>query len=94
MFTELIKQAGLQPRHLQKFFKCSRVTASSWVNGHTQPHSMVAPKVALFEAAVQRAVDDGKLPVPAALPFSEANTYVNDILRQYARAVVDASKNK
>ena len=94
MFTEIIEKAELKPRHLQKFFKCSRVAASSWVNGHTQPHAMIAPKVALFEAAVQRALDDGKLPAPDTLPFSEANTYINDTLRQYARAVVEATKNK
>lgn len=94
MFKELVEQAGLKPRHLQKFFKCSRVAASSWINGHSSPHAMLAPKVALFNATVQRALDDGKLPVPDSLPFSEANTYINDTLRRYARAVVEASKNK
>lgn len=94
MLAEISQKAGVKPRHLQKFFKCSRIAASSWINGHSSPHALLAPKVALFMAAVQRALDANELPVPSTLPFTEANTYINDTLRRNARAVVDAAKNK
>lgn len=94
MLVDIVKKAGLKPRHLQKFFKCSRVAASSWVNGHSSPSAMIAHKTEVFIAAVQKALDDGKLPAPEALPFAEANAYIHDTLRQYARAVVESSKNK
>lgn len=90
--TELIAQAGVKPRHVQRFFKCSRVTASSWVNGRTQPHAMLEQKVQVFSAAVHRALDAGDLPVPDTMSFTEANETVLDILRRHARAVVEASR--
>ena len=92
MFTDLITQAGLKPRHLQKFFKCSRIAASSWVNGHSQPHALLGKRVEVFSTAIQRAIGEGKLPVPEGLPFTESNTYVNDVIRTYVRAVLEESK--
>lgn len=64
MFTKA-KAAGLTPQHVADFIKVTRVTASTWFNGHSKPHSILADRVAKFNKALDAALARGALPLPA-----------------------------
>jgi DNA-binding XRE family transcriptional regulator len=78
---EKAKAAGLTPQHAAAFIGVTRVTASTWFNGHAKPHVILADRVAKFTNAVERAVADGKLPAPVDLAGKAKARYILDTLR-------------
>ncbi len=80
---EKFKEAGLKPKHLEKFLKVSRTTASIWYNGHGGPHHLIMYKVKPFLKAVEAALAAGEFPVPKQYKAAAANTYVHAMLRKH-----------
>jgi DNA-binding XRE family transcriptional regulator len=62
---ESVKKAGITPGVVAKLVGVSRVTASQWVNGHAQPHKLLASRVREFLAIVDIAVEKKLLPLPS-----------------------------
>jgi hypothetical protein len=88
--SETLREAGLQPRHIHRLIGVSRVTASNWLRGKTSPHHLVKDRADGLMAAVQNAVDDGRLPVPSNLPPDERSVRTVAIVKKYMDAVNDA----
>lgn len=74
--------AGLRPKHLSPILGISRVTASIWLNGHGNPHVLLHKKVANLAHLVSKAVDSGKLPIPADVSKSDEVKYLQTILSE------------
>lgn len=79
--------AGLKPRHIQRYMQVSHPTASNWFNGNAQPHNMVAGRVAVFLEVIKRATKAKDFPVPIDLKGAAQNTYVMDVLRKHTVAL-------
>ena len=77
------KAAKLQPHDLAKLLKVSRVTVSAWYNGHTNPHRLLADRVAKMLDAIAAAVKGGALPVPHDVPRRERGHYIATALKPY-----------
>lgn len=86
----LLKEAGLQPRHIHRLIGVSRVTASNWLRGQTKPHHLVKSRAELLFSAVERAVADGRLPVSSQLPPDEKSVRTVAIVKKYMDTVNEA----
>lgn len=82
-FTEALNAAGVKPRHISRLMGVSRVTASNWVRGVTQPHSLVEAKAGVMKAAISLALEDGKLPVSDKLPPDERSVRTVSTVKKY-----------
>jgi hypothetical protein len=78
---EKAKAAGLTPQHIADFVRVTRVTASTWMNGHAKPHSILADRIDEFNAALDLAVADRRLPPPADMAGRKRRKYVFNALR-------------
>ena len=85
---ELLREAGIKPRHIHRLIGVSRVTASNWLRGVTQPHALVKKKADLLVASVVAAMEDGKLPVPDSLPADEKSVRTVATVKRYMAAAM------
>lgn len=82
MFEQAIS-AGIKPRHVAKILGISRVTASQWLNNHTEPHSLLRSRVKLLLESINKAVEDQKLPSPKHYRGKEESSYICSTLEHY-----------
>lgn len=80
---ENVVTAGIKPRHVTRLVGVSRVTASNWLRGVTQPHHFVGPKAQALIDAVDSAIEAGELPVPHQLPPDEQSVRTVSVVRKY-----------
>lgn len=80
---ETAVEAGLKPRHVTRLLNVSRVTASNWLRGVTQPHPFIQEKAQELLDAVSAALEDGALPVPHQMPPDEKSVKTLSIVRYY-----------
>ena len=66
-----LKTAGLRPSDVAKLLRISRVAASLWFNGHSQPHRLIEMRVHRLDDAVRSALHSGDLPVSRDVPKAE-----------------------
>jgi hypothetical protein len=78
---EQAKAAGLTPQHVADFVRVTRITASSWFNGHAKPHSILADRIESFMEAVARATKAGTLPPPVDITARNKRKYIYEALR-------------
>lgn len=78
--------ARLTPIDVARALGVTRVTASMWLNKHTQPHSLIRERVEKFLDAVYRAVEAGQLPVPHRVTRRERRRYIQDVLARFGFA--------
>ena len=83
------KAAKLQPHDIAKLLQISRVTVSAWYNGHSNPHRLLADRVAKLLDGIATAVNNGSLPVPHDVPRRERSHYLKTTLAPYLSKVVD-----
>lgn len=81
-----VRAARLQPADIAKLLRVSRVTASQWLNGHTQPHHLLTDRVRELVDAVDAAVQAGLLPVPHHVHRRERGLYVQRAIEQVQSA--------
>lgn len=84
---ETFKAAKLEPRHVAKLLKVSRVTASTWLNGHVEPHTLITPKLDKLAVLVQRAMEAGELPFPPGVARQDQVQYLTGVLRKHTEGV-------
>lgn len=77
-----IWDAKLGPEDLRKLCVVSRVTCSNWLNGHSQPHSLLTARVTKVVDDVRAAVDAGLLPVPFHITRRERAFYIQNAIEQ------------
>lgn len=82
-FTEVMKTAGVKPRHIHRLVGVSRVTASNWIRGTTKPHSLVSHKAKVLYDAVALATEDGLLPVSDMLTAEEQSVKTMSVIKRY-----------
>lgn len=82
-FTEALQTAGVKPRHLSRLMGVSRVTASNWIRGATQPHPLVSAQVDVLFRAVSTALEEGALPVSDKLPPEERSVKTLSTVKKY-----------
>ena len=80
MDFSILEVARLGPSDLAKILKVNRVTVSQWVNGHSQPHSLLEDRVKAVLVDVAQAVSTGKLPVPYSVPRRMRGHYIKTAL--------------
>lgn len=85
---QLLKEAGVKPRHIHRLLGVSRVTASNWLRGVTQPHALVKSRADVLIESVKAAVEDDKLPVPASFPADERSVRTAAIIKRYMAAAI------
>lgn len=85
MFDKVVS-VGIKPRHIAKILEISRVTASQWLNHHTEPHPLLKNKVRRFLESVDKAVADNKLPPPLHYRGQEENTYICATVSEYMKS--------
>lgn len=83
-------QARLGPSDLSKLLGVSRVTCSSWLNGHAQPHNLLTDRVAALLDNITQALEAGDLPVPYKIPRRERGLYIETVLAKAHRVDADA----
>jgi len=57
------------------------------LRGVTQPHHFLVDEVKVFTKAVEKATEEGALPVPPSLPPDERSVRTVQIVRDYMDAV-------
>lgn len=77
---DVVKQAEIKPHELARLIGVSRVTASMWLNGHTNPHKLLEAKVQKVLDAVRRALDEDQLPAPRGLTGEDRRNYIHAAL--------------
>jgi hypothetical protein len=79
--------ARLNPRHLSAILGVNRVTASRWLHGKAMPHHLWSDRVAAFIAAVDRALEAGKLPLPPDMERQAELDYLRGLIREFTSEV-------
>lgn len=79
---DTFREAKLASRHIAKLLGVSRVTASLWLNGHSNPHVLLQEKVKQLAEAVSKATENGKLPIPIGVSKSEEVKYLDAIISE------------
>lgn len=87
----LLVEAGVKPRHITRLTGVSRVTASNWLRGATQPHHYMQDEATKIQDAVQKAVDDGKLPVSDSMSTEERSVKTLAVIKRYMTASEELS---
>lgn len=82
----VLTAAGVGPGDLAKLLKINRVTCSSWLNGHTQPHRLIRVQVDKMLDQIGLAVEAGHLPVPHRISRRERGLYIQRVVEQVATA--------
>jgi hypothetical protein len=62
------RKVGVRPSDVAKLLQVSRVAASLWFNGHSDPHRLIAKRVHRLFQAVTSASTAGDLPLPHDTP--------------------------
>lgn len=79
---DTFREARLASRHIARLLGVSRVTASLWLNGHSNPHVLLHEKVMQLAEAVSKMTDEGKLPIPFGVSKSEEVKYIDAIISE------------
>lgn len=79
----ILKDARIGPTDVARQLKVNRVTISLWLNGHTEPSSLVRERLQEFLDTVGRAYDAGDLPVPFDVSRRERGLYLTNLLSRY-----------
>lgn len=61
--VELIRSAGVAPRHLAILMDVHRMTAANWLTHQNKPHRLLRDKANRFMRAVRQALDEKELPI-------------------------------
>lgn len=85
--NSVLQEAGLKPRHIHRLVGVSRVTASNWLRGKTQPHHLAMDKATQLLDAVKAAMSDGRLPVSDKLSIEERSVRTVAIVKKYMETV-------
>lgn len=81
IWRDVFRRAELGPRHIHSLIGVSRESASQWFNGWTKPKPERAARLEALAECVERALEDGRLPVPkAGMKSSEQRAHVIRIL--------------
>ena len=76
-------RAGLKLKEIGSIVGVSHTTAGLWMRGQRGVHYLLEERVHPIVAAVDNAVEDGKLPLPATVPRGERLDLIKDIVDQY-----------
>lgn len=77
-----VRAAQLGGTDLCRLAGVGRVTASLWLNNHTQPHSLISDRVAEIVDGIKAAVDAGLLPVPHHVNRRERGLYIKTAIER------------
>jgi hypothetical protein len=75
--------AKLGPTDLARLLDVSRVAASGWLNGHTDPHNLLTQRVSRLLDKIGRAVSAGELPAPSSVRRAERAMYIRKVLAKF-----------
>lgn len=89
MDLSVLVEAGLGSTDISRVLSISRVTVSLWLNGHTNPHRLIAQRVGELLDTVKLAVEAGDLPVPHRIGRRERAYYIKTVIDRH-RAKADA----
>lgn len=84
---DLFKRAGIKPVHLVRLLQVSRVSASRWFNGHSEPSPLVLRMLTKLNAALEAALAAGDLPVHSGIPRDEVNGKILSVVRGHLRSL-------
>lgn len=73
---DTFRKAKLGPRHVAPMVGVSRVTASLWLNHHSEPHVLLQNKVNELADLIGKALASGELPIPDKVSKSEEVKYL------------------
>ena len=79
--ANLVRAAGVRPKHLVRLLGITRVTASNWMTGASRPHFLLAGRAEAVMAAIRSALNDKELPVSDNLPPVERSVKTLNIVR-------------
>lgn len=77
-----VHEARLGPEDLRKLCEVSRVTCSSWLNGHAQPHHLLTVRVQKVVDDIRAALDADLLPVPYHVVRRERALYIKNAIEK------------
>ncbi len=63
MDFSIIERAGITQRQYADLVGVTRVTVNFWIKGRVRPRDIVRSRIALANAALERAVEAGELPI-------------------------------
>lgn len=92
MDFEVINRAGLKQAHFAKIIGVSRVTVCKWMTGKVSPHLLHARRIEQLLAALELAVEDGDLPLPAGMETGAAIKRIKQIILDKVKKVKDVEK--
>lgn len=84
---DILKKAHVLPADIARILNINRVTASNWVNGHSEPHSLLQRRVDRILTAVAHAIKVGTLPVSEDVPRRNRHAEVAKAIRRAAEAL-------
>lgn len=84
MSKELLKQAEIGVGEFAKLAGVSRVTASLWVNGHAEPHSLHKEKIDKLWVAISTACGDASLPLGGKVPKADRAAKLAEVVAAHS----------
>lgn len=85
---EVLRRAGLEPRHVARVVGIHPVTASNWLCGNKRPHRLMSAEATRLMRAASTALADQALPIERSetMPPDEWSVRTFATLRRYYRA--------
>lgn len=77
---DTFKRAELRPSDVAKLLSVSRVAASLWFNGHSQPHHLIVKRVDRLQQAVASALLSKELPVSKDVPRAKRSDEIHSVI--------------
>lgn len=77
--VELIRSAGIAPRHLAAVMNVHRITAANWLTNQNNPHHLLAGRAARLMRAVRLALEDHSLPIAKDQGFQSSEIDVRTV---------------
>lgn len=75
--------AGLRQAEIGNIVGVSHNTIGFWMRGRRKPHALIEGRVNAVLKAVQQAVDNGELPLPADTPRNERMQRIRAVVEKY-----------
>lgn len=80
---DILKPAKVSVTDFAKIAGVSRVTVSQWVNGRMKPHRLHQSKIEKLISAIEQAVENKELPIPAGMEKTASLKRVKQVILKY-----------
>lgn len=92
MDFSIVTKAGISQVNFAKVIGVSRVSVCKWMTGKASPHLLHARRIKQLLSAIELAVEDGDLPLPAGMEPGAAIKRIKHIIVEKVKKVKAAEE--